>query len=214
MILPYLDESADFPDTNQALIEPDGLLCCGGGLSVERLVSAYSQGIFPWYSQGEPLMWWCPSERMVLFPEQLHVSKSLKKFIKKSAPQFFFNRNFKTVIKHCASIPRKDHGTWIHAEMVNAYNKLFDAGYGFCLEVEIDGQLIGGIYGVKSGSVYCGESMFSLQTNGSKLAMLGLCQQMQKNHIKLLDCQLHNPHLASMGAGLITRNEFLDYLKD
>ena len=212
MILPYLDESADFPATEHALTEPDGLLCFGGDLSSQRLIQAYSRGIFPWYSEGEPIMWWCPSDRMVLKPEQLHVSKSLKKFIKRCHTEFFFNRDFRTVIQHCAAIPRKDNGTWIHAEMIAAYTQLFNAGYGFCLEVEVNGQLAGGIYGVKIGQIYCGESMFSLLTNGSKLAMYGLCQHMQKCNIQLLDCQLHNPHLQTMGAQLITRNEFLKYL--
>jgi leucyl/phenylalanyl-tRNA--protein transferase len=212
MILPYLDESTDFPDSDQALTEPDGLLCFGGDLSIDRLFAAYSKGIFPWYSAAEPIMWWCPSDRMVLFPQNLHVSRSLNKFIKLQQPKFYFNRNFKTVITHCANIPRNDQGTWIHTEMIAAYSELFNAGHAFCLEVEINGQLAGGIYGVQVGQVFCGESMFSLKTNGSKLAMYGLCQHMQQHDIKLLDCQLHNPHLESMGAQLITREEFLGYL--
>ena len=212
MILPYLEESSAFPDTENALVEPDGLLCYGGGLTYQRLIQAYALGIFPWYSEGEPIMWWCPSDRMVLFPDQLHVSKSLKKAIKKLQPQFFYNRDFSTAIKHCAAIPRKDRGTWIHPEMIAAYIDLFKAGHGFCLEVEVNGQLAGGIYGVKSGQVFCGESMFSLQANGSKLAMYGLCQHMQQHNIELLDCQLHNTHLESMGAQLLTRKEFLSYL--
>lgn len=214
MILPYLEESDSFPAPQRALSEPDGLLCFGGDLSVQRLIQAYSQGIFPWYSEDEPIMWWCPSDRMVLFPDQLHVSKSLKKNIKQLAPQFYFNRNFSAVMTHCATIPRKDRGTWIHAEMIAAYSELFKAGYGFCLEVEIEGQLAGGIYGVKMGSVFCGESMCSLKTNGSKLAMYGLCQYMLDHNIQLLDCQLHNPHLQNMGAKLISREAFLSYLSN
>jgi len=212
MILPYLKESDPFPKTDTALSEPDGLLCCGGDLSPQRLIQAYSLGIFPWYSQGEPIMWWCPSDRMVLFPDQIHVSKSFKKAIKKLQPEYYFNRNFTTVIEHCAKVPRKDKGTWIHPEMIAAYIELFKAGHAFCLEAEINDQLAGGIYGVKSGSIFCGESMFSAQTNGSKFAMFGLCQYMLKHHIKLLDCQLHNPHLESMGAQLIPRDVFLRYL--
>ena len=212
MILPFLDKTSSFPKTNNALIEPDGLLCCGADLSVQRLVEAYSKGIFPWYSDGEPIMWWCPSDRMVLFPNQLHVSKSLKKHIRQSTPEFFFNRNFSTVINHCAHIPRQDTGTWITDDMIAAYIDLFNAGRAFCLEVEVDGQLVGGIYGVKVAQIYCGESMFSLQSNGSKLAMYGLCQHMLQNDIKLLDCQIHNPHLETLGAGLISRNEFNNYL--
>ena len=212
MILPYLDESSAFPQVHHALTEPDGLLCCGGGLSVQRLIEAYMQGIFPWYSKGEPIMWWCPSDRMVLFPNRLHISRSLRSTLKKKQPKFYLNRNFTEVIKHCAQIPRKQDGTWIHPEMIEAYIQLFKAGHAFCLEVEINKQLAGGIYGVKAGRILCGESMFSLQTNGSKIAMYGLCQHMLKHDINLLDCQIHNPHLERMGAQLINRKEFLKFL--
>jgi leucyl/phenylalanyl-tRNA--protein transferase len=214
MILPCVDGNIAFPDVKHALKEPDGLLCFGGDLSIHRLISAYQQGIFPWYSSDEPILWWSPSERMVLFPKQLKVSKSLQKAINKHQPEFYFNRDFSTVINNCAHIPRKDRGTWIHAEMIAAYETLFHAGHAFCLEVEIGGQLVGGIYGVKTGHIYCGESMFSLQTNGSKYAMFGLCQTMEKANIKLLDCQIHNPHLAFMGAGLISRRAFKSFLSE
>ena len=212
MILPCLDNQATFPETDHAFTDPDGLLCYGGDLSVNRLLAAYQLGIFPWYSANEPIMWWCPSERMVLFPQQLHVSKSLKKSIQKLQPQCYFNRNFTTVIHHCASIPRRDRGTWIHPEMVEAYIKLFEIGHAFCLEVEVNGSLAGGIYGVIVNDILCGESMFSTQTNGSKYAMYGLCQYMKNNNFKLLDCQIHNPHLESMGAKLISRQEFKSML--
>ena len=212
MILPCIDGEIDFPKTSAALSDPDGLLCFGGDLTIERLISAYRRGIFPWYSADEPILWWSPAVRMVLLPEDLHVSKSFNKAIKLQKPKFYLNRNFKGVIEYCASVPRADKGTWIHPEMQQAYSALFEAGHAFCLEVEIDGQLAGGIYGVSVGSVLCGESMFSLQTNGSKFAMFGLCQYMKKNAIKLLDCQLHNPHLATMGAKLIPRTEFIKQL--
>ncbi len=212
MILPCVDGATAFPATDSALTDPDGLLCFGGDLSTARLIQAYQQGIFPWYTAGEPILWWCPSERMVLYPEQLHLSRSLRKNINKQQPSFHLNRDFGTVIKHCAHIPRKDRGTWIHAEMITAYSQLFEQGHAFCLEAEVDGQLVGGIYGVKTPAVWCGESMFSLQSNGSKLAMYGLCQHMQQQGIDLLDCQLHNPHLASMGAQLIGRSTFLNIL--
>lgn len=212
MILPCIDQGNEFPDADQALQEPDGLLCFGGELTTSRLINAYSRGIFPWYSEGEPVLWWCPSERMVLYPNNLHISKSLSKAIKKHQPKYFFNRNFKTVINHCANVPRADNGTWIHPEMIVAYDALFKEGHAFCIEVEINGQLVGGMYGVALKNVFCGESMFSLQTNGSKFAMHGLCQIMNQNDIQVLDCQLHNPHLAAMGAELISRNTFLNYL--
>ncbi len=212
MILPFLNVSDEFPNTEKALVDPDGLLCCGGDLSTQRLIQAYSLGIFPWYSKGEPIMWWCPSDRMVLAPDQLHISRSLKSAIKKNQPEFHFNRNFTTVIEHCAQISRKDKGTWIHPEMIAAYTALFKAGHAFCLEVEINGQLAGGIYGVKVSQIFCGESMFSIQTNGSKYAMYGLCKHMISHDIKLLDCQIHNPHLESMGANLISRQKFIQTL--
>lgn len=212
MMIPYLHDETEFPDTQQALTEPDGLLCFGGDLSVERLYTAYNKGIFPWYSEGDPILWWSPSERMVLFPENLHISKSFRKALRKTQPKFYYNRNFEQVIIHCANVPRKDQGTWIHPEMIAAYIELFNSGHAFCLEVEINSQLAGGIYGVEVGSILCGESMFSLQSNGSKYAMYGLCQHMKNHGLKLLDCQLHNPHLEFMGACLIDRNEFQRYL--
>ncbi len=212
MILPCIDGDTPFPSPADSLTDPDGLLCYGGDLSTTRLLQAYQQGIFPWYTAGEPILWWSPSERMVLLPDQLHISRSLSKAIKKQQPCFFYNRHFDVVIQHCANITRKDRGTWIHPEMIDAYKQLFLAGHAFSMEVEVDQVLIGGIYGVKIGSVLCGESMFSLQSNGSKFAMYGLCQHMLKNQIKLLDCQLHNPHLQSMGAHLIPRAQFLQTL--
>lgn len=212
MILPCIDQGKNFPDASQALRDPDGLLCFGGELSNERLINAYSNGIFPWYSDGEPILWWCPSHRMVLYPKKLHISKSLAKAIKQNKPKYYLNRNFSAVINHCANVPRTDQGTWIHPEMIEAYENLFRAGFAFCIEAEINNQLVGGMYGVNLNNLLCGESMFSLQSNGSKFAMHGLCQYMLERDIELLDCQLHNPHLESMGAELITRDEFLAYL--
>ncbi|MCX7554478.1 leucyl/phenylalanyl-tRNA--protein transferase [Marinicella sp. S1101] len=212
MILPCIDGGAEFPATNNACKEPDGLLCYGGDLSTDRLVTAYRKGIFPWYAQGEPILWWSPWQRMVLYPDKLHVSKSLKKAIKRTQPKFYMNRNFSAVIQLCAEVPRSDNGTWIHPEMVTAYEALFAAGHAFCIEVEINQQLVGGMYGVTLDRVYCGESMFSLASNGSKYAMYGLCQHMLNNGIELLDCQIHNPHLASMGAELINSEQFQMFL--
>ncbi len=212
MILPCIDSKNDFPAVENAAKDPDGLLCYGGDLSTERLIAAYQNGIFPWYSQGEPILWWSPWQRMVLFPGKLHVSKSLKKAIKKYQPKFYFNRNFSNIINHCANVPRVDQGTWIHPEMIVAYEAMFNAGFAFCIEAEIDGHLVGGMYGVALERIFCGESMFSLQANGSKFAMYGLCQYMQAHHIELLDCQLHNPHLKFMGAQLISREQFQPYL--
>ncbi|WP_223787863.1 leucyl/phenylalanyl-tRNA--protein transferase [Marinicella meishanensis] len=212
MILPCIDGDVPFPDVSRALIEPDGLLCFGGDLSIDRLQQAYRLGIFPWYSAGEPLLWWSPRERMVLKPELLHISRSLRKAIQQQQPQYHLNRDFNRVITQCAQVPRKDQGTWIHPEMIEAYCALFAADQAFCLEVELDGQLAGGIYGVKTETIWCGESMFSSLTNGSKMAMVGLCQLLLDNGLPLLDCQLHNPHLQSMGAHLISREAFAQFL--
>lgn len=212
MILPCVDGDTPFPDPNRALAEPDGLLCFGGDLSDNRLLSAYHQGIFPWYSTGEPILWWSPAQRMVLPPAALHISRSLRKALRQSQPSFHLNRDFTRVIECCARIPRKDQGTWIHPEMILAYQDMFTAGHAFCLEVEVDGQLAGGIYGIKTPRVWCGESMFSLRTNGSKYAMYGLCQHLQATGIELLDCQLHSPHLEAMGARLISRSAFGSFL--
>ena len=212
-MLPYLYTHEDFPPIEQALVEPDGLLCAGADLSVERLIQAYESGIFPWYNEDEPILWWSPAERMVLFTDEIHVSKSFAKEIRKHQVKYFLNRNFQTVIEHCAHIARKDNGTWIHPEMIQAYCQLFERGRAFCLEVELDGQAAGGIYGVITDHVYCGESMYSLQTNGSKYALLGLCEHIQSIGVKLIDCQIHNPYLESMGGQLIPRSDFIQLLK-
>ncbi|KAA3640646.1 MAG: leucyl/phenylalanyl-tRNA--protein transferase [Proteobacteria bacterium] len=210
--LPDLKQCGDFPSVDQALSEPDGLLCMGGDLSKQRLITAYQQGIFPWYGDDEPILWWSPTYRMVLPPEEIHISRSLAKAYNKYQPQFFINRNFKAVIENCAFINRNTPGRWIHNEMIDAYLALFDSGHAFCIEVEIDGQLAGGLYGVKTRHVYSGESMFSLQKNGSKYAMLALCAYLETKGITFLDCQLYNPHLATMGARLIPRNHFINQL--
>ncbi len=212
MILPCVDGITDFPKTSRALADPDGLLCFGGDLSTDRLVNAYRSGIFPWYAADEPILWWSPAQRMVLKPSEFYCSKSLKKALRQHNPAYYYNRNFKAVIEYCASVPRADNGTWIHPAMITAYIDLFEAGHAFCMEAEVNGELVGGIYGVNVGSVLCGESMFSLKTNGSKYAMFGLCQHMIKNAKTLLDCQIHNPHLASIGAHLIPRQHFLEQL--
>ncbi len=207
--LPDLAHCGDFPPVGQALDEPDGLLCMGGDLSVSRLVKAYRLGIFPWYNEDEPILWWSPAFRMVLPPESIHISRSLAKAIRKNQPQFYFNRNFEHVINQCALIKRRQPGRWIHDEMIEAYINLFEAGHAFCIEVVVESQLIGGLYGVKTRHVYCGESMFSIGTNGSKYALVGLCAYLNSRDILYLDCQLYNPHLDSMGAQLIPRNEFI-----
>lgn len=211
-MLPNLSQLGEFPPVEHALIEPDGLLCLGGDLSPSTLVSAYRQGIFPWYNTGEPILWWSPSERMVLFPDQIHISRSLSKFQKQHHIECHWNRNFLHVINRCAQIKRKDQGTWIHPEMISAYQILFQQGHAFSVEVFIDGKEAGGLYGVITPHVLCGESMYSTMSNGSKLALVFVCEWLKHHGLKALDCQLHNPHLQSMGAHLIKRKAFIRML--
>lgn len=211
-VIPNLSQLGAFPPVDEALTEPDGLLCLGGDLSTNTLLSAYQQGIFPWYNVGEPILWWSPSERMVLYPDEVHISRSMSKSLKKHHIECFWNRNFDHVITRCAHIKRNDQGTWIHPEMVTAYQKLFDKGHAFCLEVQVDGKEAGGLYGVATDHVLCGESMYSTLPNGSKYALMFVCQWLKDNGLKLLDCQLHNPHLESMGARLIPRQKFIQTL--
>ncbi len=213
-MLPNLSQLGKFPPIEEAMIEPDGLLCFGGELSTSTLISAYKKGIFPWYNNDEPILWWSPSKRMVLFPTELHISRSFAKAIKKHNPKFYWNRNFLSVISHCAHIRRKDNGTWIQDEMITAYCRLFELGHAFSLEVELNGQPAGGLYGIKIDRVLCGESMYSLLPNGSKYALLEVCQWMIEHQYRLLDCQLYNQHLDSMGARLIPRQHFIQLLTD
>lgn len=212
IFLPDLSQCEEFPSVNNALSEPDGLICMGGDLSPKRLITAYQQGIFPWYNEDEPILWWSPTNRMVLKPNEIHISRSLVKTIAKNKPHFYLNRHFDKVIKTCAHITRKTPGRWIHDEMIDAYQNLFNLGFAFCIEVEINGQLVGGLYGVKTRRVYCGESMFSVEKNGSKLAMVALCAYLESIGITYLDCQLYNPHLKTMGAHLISRKDFTSAL--
>jgi len=201
-----------FPPIEEALIEPDGLLAFGGNLDAETLVNAYSHGIFPWFSNEEPILWWSPNPRMVLFPEKIHISRSFKRALRKTKYTVHFDRDFKSVINYCAKTRKDGFGTWITQQMKDAYINLFNLGIAHCLEIDIDGQLAGGIYGIALGKIFFGESMFSTETNGSKFALFELCQYLIKNNYKILDCQTHSDHLQSMGAGLIPIREFKLYL--
>ena len=195
------------------LANKDGLLAIGGDLSLERLLLAYKSGIFPWYCQGEPIIWYSPDPRMVLFPNQLKVSKSMQKFIQKGEFNITFNQNFHEVISNCKSIPRNDQGgTWITDEMQQAYINLHNKGYAKSVEVWRSTDLVGGLYGIDLGTVFCGESMFSKVSNTSKLAFIYLIQKLIKENYQLVDCQVYNKHLASLGAKEIPREEFLGFL--
>ena len=208
-----------FPPTSQALTEPNGLLAVGGDLTPETLISAYAQGIFPWFEPGQEILWWSPDPRSVLFPDRVHISRSLNKFLRKSTWQISSDTRFAEVVDRCASAVRHEdhnaeHSTWISAEMRQAYDALNQLGVAHSIEVSDKDQLLGGLYGVMLGNVFFGESMFSGHTNGSKVALIALARLCQDNGIVMIDCQVHNPHLETMGAELISRQAFEKYLED
>jgi len=211
--LPWLDESLEFPSPETALIEPDGLLAAGGDLSTKRLIEAYKQGIFPWYSDDQPILWWSPDPRCVLKPEQAYTSKSLKKHIRKTKPQLTFDSAFEDVIHHCTRL-NSNEGTWITKEMEEAYIELHQQGIAHSVEVWENNELIGGLYGLAIGRCFFGESMFSLKPNSSKVAFTSLCAQLHQWDYSLVDCQVENPHLLSLGANCIGRTDFLTILRN
>ncbi len=201
-----------FPDPVQA--NDDGLLAIGGNLQVETLLSAYRRGIFPWYGEGDPILWWSPDPRMVLFPAEFHASRRLKRRMRQPGYRFSFNEVFAEVIDACAHISRKgETGTWILPEMIAAYTRLHTLGHAHSLEVWYDGNLAGGVYGVLQSDVFFAESMFSRRTDGSKMALCKLCEKACSEGWKLIDCQFHTPHLASLGAREIRRTQFLQLLE-
>ena len=206
----FLDyQSILFPPTNMALKEPNGLLAIGGDLSVERLIKAYKSGVFPWYSNGEPILWWTPNPRSVIYVEQYHPSKSLKKLLKKNIYKFKHNTAFTQVILSCANIPRNEQdGTWITDEMVLAYEQLHQQGYAHSFECWLDNKLVGGLYGIIIDKVFFGESMFSTLANTSKLAFNYSVNYCKEIGIELIDCQVESNHMNSLGAVNISREEF------
>lgn len=204
--------AADFPPPARALKDPDGLLAIGGCLSPDRLLTAYRHGIFPWYSDGQPLLWWSPDPRAVLTPESVHVSRRLARTLRNGGFELRWDTAFAAVIDGCAA-PRDGHaGTWITAAMRDAYLALHRLGHAHSFECWRDGELRGGVYGVAVGAVFFGESMFSRVRDASKVALVGLCRQLQHWDYHLLDCQMHTAHLASLGAQLLPRARFLDAL--
>jgi len=208
------ESSASFPAVETSLIEPDGLLAAGGDLSTQRLIRAYKEGIFPWYSPGEPILWWSPDPRFVLFPEQIKISRSLGKNIRNSSFEIRMDTAFEQVISICASQPRKDQpGTWITNEMRAAYINMHHAGHAHCVECWNGDELVGGLYGIHTGQVFCGESMFSRQSNASKIALVHLCQFLQHHGFKLIDSQVYTEHLERLGAKMIPRSEYIDILQ-
>jgi len=205
-----LDERLLFPDP--ALAEPDGLLAIGGDLQTERLLLAYQNGIFPWYSDDDPILWYSPHERFVLYPDELKVAKSMRQVLRSVRFKVTINKCFNEVIEACSAAERKGQdGTWITADMKTAYNQLHAAGHAHSVEVWEQDELVGGFYGVQINSVFCGESMFSRVSNASKTALIWLCNSGQ---YKLIDCQVHTEHLESMGARMISREEYMGMLGD
>ena len=208
MVFRLPEDEIVFP--NPALADPDGLLAVGGDLSIERLLLAYHNGIFPWFSDDDPICWYSPHERCVIYPAEVRVSKSMGKVLKSGTFVITFNRAFSEVIINCAKVGRKDQpGTWITKEMQDAYIRLHEHGYAKSVEVWKDNVLVGGLYGVEIGDFFCGESMFSLVSNASKAALIWLCQS---NKFKLIDCQLSNDHLMSLGAEMISREQYSEFL--
>jgi len=208
----WLDQAnTPFPKVSLALKDPNGLIAIGGELSIERLLDAYSNGIFPWYSEGDPILWYSPDPRMVITPESLHLSKSLAKVIRSGRFEVRKNTSFNKVIDLCRNVVRAGQdGTWIDDDMVKAYCALHQKGYAQSYEVYEEGVLVGGLYGVELGEVFFGESMFSLVSNASKVAFVSL---LQSGTYKLIDCQVENEHLKSLGATNITRDLFVQQLK-
>ena len=206
----FLSDNLAFPDVHHA--DQHGILAVGGDLSIERLTLAYSNGIFPWYSEGEPIVWYSPDPRMVLYPEDIRVSKSMRQLMNSKKYRVTFNRAFESVISNCKSIDRSrqgEHSTWITNEMREAYIALYHCGIAKSVEVWEGNTLIGGLYGVEVGNVFCGESMFSKESNASKLALIQLVTQKE---YALIDCQVYNPHLATLGAKEIERGVFMALL--
>jgi leucyl/phenylalanyl-tRNA--protein transferase len=212
-MIPWLGQELVFPPVRTALAEPDGLLAAGGDLSPARLLLGYTQGIFPWFSEGEPILWWSPSRRMVLFPEQLHVRRSLDKVLRNRPFRVTVDTAFRQVIEACAAPRDGAAGTWIIPPMVDAYCRLHALGIAHSFEVWMDGELAGGLYGVGVGRMFYGESMFSRRTDASKIAFVHMARHLSLHGVRMIDCQMHTPHLESLGATLIPRSLFLAKLK-
>ena len=211
-MIPWLDEDDPFPPVDRALHDPNGLLAAGGDLSPERLLDAYAHGIFPWFGEDDPLLWWSPDPRMVLFTPELHVAKSLRRVIRSGRFTVTFDRAFAGVMAGCAA-PRADQeGTWITDEMVAAYTELARRGFVHSVETWEGGRLVGGLYGVALGRMFFGESMFARASNASKVALVTLVRQLERWGFEMIDCQMTTGHLASLGAREVPRAAFVERL--
>jgi leucyl/phenylalanyl-tRNA--protein transferase len=211
-VIPWLAPEAApdaFPPVGEALTEPDGLLCAGGDLSEARLLEAYRRGVFPWYSDGQPILWWSPDPRAVLFPSEFKISRSLSKTLRNRGFEATVDRAFGEVIRRCADVRVRPDGTWITPQMSAAYQRLHAAGFAHSVETWLDGRLVGGLYGLALGRVFFGESMFSLERDASKVAFKQLIDRSLALGVELIDCQVSSPHLSSLGARDIPRREFV-----
>lgn len=210
--LPWLTDTISFPPPSLALNEPNGLLAAGGDLSAERLICAYQQGIFPWYSRGEPILWWSPDPRSVIFPAEAHLSKSLKKILRKNSFRITFDHDFEGVMHACAAPREYTAETWISKDIIRGYSALHAQNLAHSVEVWQEDHLVGGLYGVALGQVFYGESMFSRVDNASKIAFAFLIRELLAWNFQLIDCQVGNPHTESLGAVSISRDTFHEYL--
>lgn len=208
-----LSDRIAFPDPRRG--EPDGLFAVGGDLSIDRLLLAYSNGIFPWYSfRNEEIMWWCPMQRFVIFPDEIHVSHSMRTLINKNKYRLSINEDFEAVIENCSSMRINEEGAWLGEDMKRAYTELFHQGFAASVEVWDGERLVGGLYGVNIGRAFFGESMFSLVPSASKLALIYLARLFSKNGGLIIDCQLETPHLKSMGGRFISYDEYMEILSE
>ena len=213
-MIPWLRGDSPFPPVTKAMKSPNGLLCAGGDLSPERIVEAYSRGIFPWFSEGDPILWWSPDPRMVLFPEELRVSRSLRKTVARGTYAVRVDTAFAAVMRECAAPRDGQGGTWIVPEMIAAYTQLHERGIAHSVESWLEGELVGGLYGVSLGKVFFGESMFARAPDDSKVALVHLVERLRAADNRVVDCQQATAHLASLGAREIPRSAFAQLLRE
>ncbi|HET7833351.1 MAG TPA: leucyl/phenylalanyl-tRNA--protein transferase [Gallionella sp.] len=213
MIL-WLYGNTPFPPVDHALRSPNGLLAAGGDLSARRLLEAYQHGIFPWFNPEDPILWWSPDPRMVLFPQEFKIAHSFSKVLRNTRYEVRCDTAFEHVMRACAAPRHGQHGTWIHEDMIDGYCALHEQGYAHSIETWIDGHLAGGLYGIGIGRMFYGESMFSRVSNASKIALAHLARQLERWQFGMIDCQMNTPHLASLGAREIPRAEFLARLRE
>lgn len=213
-MIKLIQYNTPFPPVEQALREPNGLLAAGGDLTPERLLNAYRHGIFPWCSAGDPILWWSPDPRMVLFPEEFKVSHSLNKTLRRGKYEVRVDSQFEQIMRACASPRDEQNGTWIQEDMIEAYVRLHQMGHAHSIETWMENELVGGLYGVSIGRMFYGESMFSRKTDASKIALGHLTAQLKRWNFGMIDCQMNTPHLASLGAREIPREQFLNRLQE